>query len=139
LRELVALDQRLAGLPLPRDIVNASRRVGYAQLERLRALRDQRVLQRYRRAVERGEAHGWHTLVYGLGLHVYSLPLRQGLMSYTRQTLGSFVGSAAHSLGLPQGKSQEILMGLLIATAKAVDELLAVNGFAQVRLAGTRP
>ena len=46
-----------------------------------RPLRDQRLVQRYLTAVEQGEAQGWHTLVYGLTLAVYSLPLRQGTCS----------------------------------------------------------
>ena len=41
-------------------------------------------------AVERGEAHGWHTLVDGVTLAIYSLPLRQGLLGYAQQTTVRF-------------------------------------------------
>jgi urease accessory protein UreF len=85
-RELVALDQQLSRQPMLRDFASASRRVGQAQLQRLRPLRDERIVQRYLHAVDEGNAHGWHTLVYGLTLVVYSLPLRQGLLGYAQQT-----------------------------------------------------
>ena len=62
-RELVALDQGMAGQPIFSEFAAASRRVGQSQLQKLRPLRDQRVVQRYLHAVESGEAHGWHTLV----------------------------------------------------------------------------
>ena len=69
-------------------------------------LRDERVVQRYLAAVESGEAHGWHTLVYGLTLVVYSLPLRQGLLGYAHQNHARFHSrggtlAATHGGGLP--------------------------------------
>src|ERR1043166_115930 len=63
LRELVALDQKLALEPVLQSFSAASRRVGQTQLQKLRPLRDQRMIQRYLSTVEAGLAHGWHTLV----------------------------------------------------------------------------
>ena len=54
--ELVALDRQLAGEPLLQYFAGHSRRVGRSQLQKLRPLRDVRLLQRYLRAVEAGEA-----------------------------------------------------------------------------------
>jgi urease accessory protein UreF len=102
LRELVALDQQLAAESLLQNFAGPSRRVGQSQLRRLRPLRDLRLLQRYLRAVETGQAHGWHTLVYGLTLAIYSLPLRQGLLGYAHQTTRGFIYAAARSLQLSE-------------------------------------
>jgi len=71
-------------------------------LQKLRPLRDERLLQRYLHAVETGEANGWHTLVYGLPLALYSLPLRQGLLGYAQQTMRGFIHAAARSLKLTE-------------------------------------
>ena len=106
-RELIALDQGLAGQPLFSEFAAASRRVGQSQLRKLRPLRDQRVVQRYLHAVESGEAHGWHTLVYGLTLAVYSLPLRQGLLGYAHQTTRGFIYSAARMLRLSEHQCRD--------------------------------
>jgi urease accessory protein UreF len=100
-RELIELDRRLAREPLLQAFATASQRVGKAQLKRLR---DQRLVQRYLRAVQAGEAHGWHTVVYGLILSLYSLPLRQGLLSYAQQTTRGFIYSAARGLALAESE-----------------------------------
>jgi urease accessory protein UreF len=107
-RELIALDQHLAGEALLKTFAEPSRRVGQAQLQKLRPLRDQRVVQRYLQAVELGDAHGWHTLVYGLTLAIYSLPLRQGLLGYAHQTTRGFIYAAACTLQLSEHQCREL-------------------------------
>lgn len=109
LRELLRFDRQLAAEPRWQDWAEPSRRLGRAQLGRLRPLRDVRFVQRYLGAVERERAHAWHTLVYGLTLAVFSLPLHQGLFSYARQTTRGFIEAAAWPLGLSGRECREIL------------------------------
>ncbi|MGO8698691.1 MAG: urease accessory UreF family protein [Limisphaerales bacterium] len=95
IRELILQDQRL-GAPLRQTpFAGPSQQVGRSQLMRMRPLRDDRLVQRYLKAVESGQAHGWHTLVYGVTLAVYSVPLRQGLLFYGQEALASLAGAAA--------------------------------------------
>ena len=108
-RELVAFDAELGGERVLRAFSSASRRVGQAQLRRLRPLRDHRLVQRYLRAVESGLAAGWHTLVYGVTLSVYSLPVLQGLVSYERQTLLGFIHAVARPLRLSETDCRDLL------------------------------
>ena len=123
-RELVALDQQLTAENLLKNFASASARVGQSQLQKLRPLRDQRSVQRYLLAVEAGEAQGWHTLVYGLTLAVYSLPLRQGLLGYAHQTTRGFIYSAARSLRLSERKCRGLFDELAALFPEAIDELL---------------
>jgi urease accessory protein UreF len=108
-RELVAFDRQLDGEPVLKSFASASRRVGQAQLKRLRPLRDHRLLQRYLRAVDDGLAHGWHTLVYGVTLSVYSLPVIQGLNSYEKQTLLGFMHAVSRTLRLSENDCRDLL------------------------------
>jgi urease accessory protein UreF len=108
-RELIALDRRLAGAPGAKPLAEASRRAGWNQLRRLRPLRDQRLVQRYLRAVEAGEAYAWHTVVYGVLLALYGLPLRQGLLSFAWQTTRGFVEAAARGLELSAGDREALV------------------------------
>jgi urease accessory protein UreF len=124
-RELVALDQQIAEEPVLQPFAAASRRVGQSQLQKLRPLRDERIVQRYLRAVEAGEANGWHTVVYGLTLAIYSLPLRQGLLGYAHQTTRGFVDSAAHRLRLSEQENHGLYDGLCTDLAAAVEVLLS--------------
>ena len=123
-RELVALDRRLAAEPILSNFASASRRVGRSQLRKLRPLRDQRVVQRYLHAVESDQADGWHTLVYGLTLSVYSLPLRQGLLGYAHQTTRGFIYSAARMLRLSEYQCRALFDTLCADLPDAVEVLL---------------
>lgn len=124
-RELVGFDRRLAEEPILQAFAPASHRVGQYQLRKLRPLRDQRVVQRYLDAVESGQASGWHTLVYGLTLAVYSLPLRQGLLGYAHQTTRGFIYSAARMLNLSEHQCRALFDTLCADLPKAVEALLA--------------
>ena len=124
-RELVALDRRLVGEPVLRAFVPASHRVGQYQLRKLRPLRDERVVQRYLRAVESDQAGGWHTLVYGLTMAVYSLPLRQGLLGYAHQTTRGFIYSGARMLGLSEHQCRALFDTLCADLPEALEALLA--------------
>ena len=124
LRELIALDRELTGEPMLQDFLSASRRVGQAQLQKLRPLRDQRMVQRYLQAVQAGLANGWHTLVYGLTLEVYSLPLRQGLLGYAQQTTRGFIYAAARSLRLSEHECRDLFDVLCGNLPAALGELL---------------
>jgi urease accessory protein UreF len=132
LRELVALDQSLAGQRALEPFAAASRRVGRSQLEKLRPLRDERVVQRYLQAVEDGRAHAWHTLVFGLTLALYSLPVRQGLLTYARQTLGGFIRAAARPLGLTQAECLELLDALGADLPRELETIVAATSCSRI-------
>jgi urease accessory protein UreF len=125
LRELIDLDREIAAQPILKCFSSASRRVGRAQIQRLRPLRDQRLVQRYLAAVDDGRAQGWHTLVFGVTLWVYSLPLRQGLVGYARQTTGSFIRSASASFKFSDRASRELLDELCASLPAAIEPLLS--------------
>lgn len=125
LRELLALDHTLGADLRLREFRAASAAVGRRQLGRLRPLRDQRLVQRYLRAVENAEAHGWHTLVFGVFLAQYSLPLRQGLLFYAQRTLGGFLDSAIIALRLPEQASDGLFAEATATLPQAVNALLA--------------
>lgn len=127
LRELIAFDQILAARLVVREFGSASRRVGRGQLQKLRPLRDERLVQRYLAAVERNEANGWHTLVFGLTLMVYSLPLRQGLLGYAHQTLRGFIQSAAQGIAATDAECRELFEEVCEPLGEAVEELLAAT------------
>ena len=136
-RELIAADQawsqRMAtaiqsgqGWPVA-GFGEASFRVGQRQLNRLRPLRDLRVVQRYLTAIEVGEARGWHPLVYGVVLAAYGMPLRQGLLHFAQQTLGGFFAGAPVSAQLTQRAQTEFLAETDAPLVAALNQLLPAN------------
>lgn len=123
-RELIAYDNEISREPTLQPFTAASQRVGQAQLKRFRPLRDVRLVQRYLRAVDSGLAHGWHTLVYGVTLAIYSLPILQGLGSYERQTLLGFIHAVSHSLRLSENDCRALLDDLAPALPRMPDAIL---------------
>jgi urease accessory protein UreF len=123
-RELIAFDRSMEAEAILKPFQSASRRVGEAQLKRLRPLRDHRLLMRYLRAVEEGLAFGWHTLVYGVTLSVYSLPVLQGLASYEKQTLLGFMHAAARSLRLSEADCRALLEKLAPSLPRPLESVL---------------
>lgn len=130
-RELIALDLEVARQPVLKEFASASQRVGKCQLQRLRPLRDARVVQRYLTAVEAGRSHAWHTVVYGLTLAVYSLPILQGLMSYARQTLQGFIHAAARPLRVSERSCRKLMEELCADLPRHMEALLSPVGAPQ--------
>jgi urease accessory protein UreF len=123
-RELIALDQQLRRVPELQALAEASRQVGRMQLRRLRPLRGARVVQRYLKVVESGEAQGWHTIVFGLVLALYSLPLRQGLVHFAQQTLSGFVDSATPRLQIGVADRQRLTLSQSEVIRGAVESVI---------------
>jgi urease accessory protein UreF len=129
-RELLELDATLANKSPIEEFQLASRSVGKRQLNRMRNLKDLRTVQRYRDAVNDGKAYGWHTLVYGIVLSTYSLPLRQGLLHYGRQTLGGFIDAAARALDLSDEVSLRLQVEMNTAIPPLIESTVLANGCA---------
>lgn len=123
-RELICLDEQLGRTPLSGSFAEPSRRVGQAQLQKLRPLRDQRLVQRYLSAVDEGVAQGWHTLVYGVTLVIYSLPLRQGLLGYAQQTMRSFIYSGARMLHLSEHQCRQLFEEISPLLSETVQRMI---------------
>jgi urease accessory protein UreF len=123
-RELIALDHSIAEQIVLPQFAAASQRVGRIHLNAMGSMRGERLVQRYLAAVEAGEAHGWHTVVYGITLALYSLPVRQGLMHYAYRTMGGFVQAAAKSLDLTQRDCRDIVLAACEDLPQAIEVTL---------------
>lgn len=134
LRELLATTHALGGEARLREFAVASQRVGHAQLQRLRPLTDERFARRFREAVEQGRALPWHTVVFGVTLAIYSLPLRPGLLQYARQMLGGFVAAAPPLARMDASAAEELLAELCGELGAGVEAVLAAQGGGGLRV-----
>ena len=120
-REIIALDRSLKDAFPSEALANASERVGRNQLRKMRGLKTERVVTKYWDAVYKKEAYGWHTVVFGVVLAVYSIPLRQGMNHYGQQTIRGFVEAGATSLRL-RAPEMNALENSLLADMPAIVE-----------------
>jgi urease accessory protein UreF len=124
-RELIALDRSIKDSFANESLANASQQIGRNQLRRLRALKHERVITRYWDAVSSKQANGWHTIVFGVVLATYSIPLRQGLHHYSQQTIRGFLEAGATSLRLRRPEVNELESSLLANLPALVEKALA--------------
>jgi urease accessory protein UreF len=132
-REIVALDRSLENTFPNEALANASERVGRNQLRKMRGLKTERVVTRYWEAVYKKEAFGWHTVVFGVVLAVYSIPLRQGLNHYGQQTIRGFLEAGAASLRLRAPEVSALESSLLGGLPAIVERALAGESGNQFR------
>jgi urease accessory protein UreF len=132
-REIIALDRSLENTFPNEALANASERVGRNQLRRMRGLKTERVVTRYWDAVYNKEAHGWHSVVFGVVLAVYSIPLRQGLNHYGQQTIRGFLEAGAVSLRLRAPEVNALESSLLSEMPAIVERVLASESGNQFR------
>lgn len=129
LRELIALDRSSSQVTELRELAGTSARVGRLQLEQLRPLRDQRLVQRYWEAVEGGTASGHHWVVYGLTLAIFSVPLRQGLLDFGRGTLIGLAAQSAKQLVLPEVELAALLAAAEERLPDVIEAVLSCGGW----------
>ena len=134
LRELLETTRALGREPRLRDFAAASQRVGGSHLDRLRPLTDQRLVRRFREAVAAGQASSWHTVVFGLTLAIYSLPLRQGLVHYARQMLGGFIAAATATVPMDDASADELLEELCVGLAAGVEAVVTAHAGGGLRV-----
>jgi urease accessory protein UreF len=121
--ELIEFDKKLAADAQLKKFALASQRVGQMQLKRLRPLRDQRGLQRYIRAVDSNEVFAWHTLIYGVTLASFSIPLRQGLFGYCEQVISGFVNAAARNIPFSEVEGQNLVEEICRTIPKSMEQM----------------
>lgn len=133
-RELIELDQRIAHEPLLKEFAVASAALGRSHLRKLQPMRGNRFVQRYIDAVKSGEAHGWHQLVYGVILGVYSLPLRQGMIRYGCLTVEGLVRATSATLKLSEQTRNAVIEEFHSCQPVLVEANLKASGHSQLQI-----
>jgi len=127
-RELIALDACVGRHHWIQELAAASRHVGRSQLRLLKPLRDLRLVQRYQAALDAGQAQGWHPVVYGVVLSVFSIPLRTGLANYAQQTLDGFLRSSSRSLPIAEDSLRTLSQALWEPVPERVNQVVGGAG-----------
>ena len=122
--ELICFDQEFGKTLRLGKLTQPSREAGKRQLKRMQPLRDHKVVQKYLRAHENGSAAGWHSIVYGLTMAVYAIPLRQALMNYSEKTISVMAESAMFSRQFPVVECRDLVDKILSTLPAIVEQVL---------------
>ena len=101
-KELLSLDAELTANPTLQLFSEESLYVGRQHLRMLKPMYDQRMLQRFRKCVINGDAKGWNPIVFGMFLSIHSVPVREGLLQFGRQTWSGFINGIREQRDLPE-------------------------------------
>ena len=133
-RELMALDEGLAKNSALAVFSEASQWIGQCHARPMRGMKDHRAVWRYCEAIRLGEAKGWHTVVYGVVLAAFSIPLRQGLVNYCERIAGGFIGSAATKLELSASDALVLQARFMDQLTSDIDDAIAQGSPLQFRI-----
>ena len=132
--ELLALDRGLAELVELAPFSEASRWVGQCHARSMRGMRDNRTVWRYCEAVRVGAASGWHSVVYGIVLGAFAVPLHQGLANYSEELIGGFIEAASKRLALAPDRIVEVRGLVLSGLERELEETVSALGPSQLRI-----
>ena len=108
-KELLSLDAKLTASPSLELFSEESLHVGREHLRMLQPMYDQRMVQRFRKCVINGEAKGWNPIVFGMFLSIHSIPVREGLLQFGRQTWSGFINGIREQRGFPESECSQLL------------------------------
>jgi len=126
-RELMGLDQRLSRTPEMRVFSESSRWIGQCHARTMRGMKDHRTVWRYCDAIRKKKAFGWHTVVYGVVLAAFSIPIRQGIVNYCEQVINGFADSAATRLDLGVEDIALVKLETIAEMSRSIDQAVARN------------
>jgi len=122
--EILRLDALAGAMRLPRELREASGRIGVRRLQTVRKLYPSPLLTRLEEAVAAGEAQAHHVTVFGCACR--SLPMGETLASYFYQTVGSFCSASLKLLRIGQEGAQRVLSACLEDAPAAIEKAMGV-------------
>lgn len=126
-RELMGLDQSLAKKPEMRVFSESSQWIGQCHAKTMRGMKDHRTVWRYSDAIRAKKAFGWHTVVYGVVLAAFSIPVRQGIVNYCERVINGFADSAATRLNLGAEDIELVKLQTTAEMSSFIDRAVAKN------------
>lgn len=110
--DLLALDEECAAVKLPKEMREASRKLGLRLLKIFASLYPHPVVDEYRKAVTAGKAAGHYCVAFGALACAMSVEKRDALQGFLYNAAASMVTNAVKLIPLGQLDGQEILFSL---------------------------
>ncbi len=112
LNALLALDEECTALKGPREIREASEKLGLRVLKIFRRLKDFNLSTAYEEAIQEGRARGHYGIAFGLLAKLLEIPKAEALMAFYYNATAGMVTNAVKLVPLGQMDGQEILFSL---------------------------
>lgn len=109
---LLKLDEECTALKLPKEMRQASQKLGLRLLKIFASFQQHALASIYRKAIASGQAAGHYCLVFGLLACAMQIPKKEALMGFLYNCAAGMVTNSVKLIPLGQIEGQEILFSL---------------------------
>lgn len=120
MEELIRMDEECTAVKLPREMRQASQKLGLRLLKTFAPICNDAFANRYRIAIESGEAVGHYSIVFGLYAFAMEIAKKDALTGFFYNAAVGMVTNSVKLIPLGQQDGQEILFSL----HSVIDELV---------------
>ncbi|QHV94202.1 urease accessory protein UreF [Spirosoma endbachense] len=125
--ELVTLDDECTAVKLPKEMRQASQKLGIRLMKLFQPLCDNALANQYREAIQNQEVMGHYCLVFGLFAQALQIPKADAMTGFYYNAAGGMVTNCVKLVPLGQQDGQEILFSLHPLIQKLVTDTLQPN------------
>lgn len=112
LQALLALDEECTAVKLPKEMRQASNKLGLRLLKIFSSLQQKDFVEDYRKAIAQKEASGHYCIAFGLLANVFGIEKKEALTGFFYNTAASMVTNSVKLIPLGQLEGQAILFSL---------------------------
>ncbi len=127
LENILLLDQECNAIKAPREIRQASQKLGVRLIKIFRRLTSFELVIDYETAIQSQDASGHYCLVYGMYAYLLNIPLRAALTAFYYNAAAGMVTNCVKLVPLGQMDGQEILFELQPQIEQLVDQTLTLE------------
>ncbi|CAA9279310.1 MAG: Urease accessory protein UreF [uncultured Adhaeribacter sp.] len=127
LKNILLLDQECNAIKAPREIRQASQKLGMRLIKIFRRLTSFELALNYEATIQAQDASGHYCLVYGMYAQLLNIPLRAALTAFYYNAAAGMVTNCVKLIPLGQMDGQEILFELQPIIDQLVDQTLTLE------------
>lgn len=124
---LVELDQECSALKSPREIREASQKLGVRLLKIFRRKRSSALAEAFGRQIREKEAEGHYCIAFGLLAQQLGIPLHDALLAFYYNAAAGLITNAVKLVPLGQLDGQDLMLDLQPVFYQLVEDTLLVN------------
>jgi len=109
---LLSLDEECTAVKLPKEMREASRKIGWRLIKNFQPLCNNELLNEYAKAVKAQEASGHYCIAFGLLASVLNIQKKDALTGFYYNAAAGFITNSVKLIPLSQQHGQEILFSL---------------------------
>lgn len=109
---ILSLDEECTAVKLPKEMREASRKIGWRLIKNFQPLYNNELLNEYAKAVKAQQASGHYCIAFGLLANILNISKKDALTGFYYNAAAGFITNSVKLIPLSQQHGQEILFSL---------------------------